>query len=78
MGRFLRFWDTGLPFFAVGREDLFYGYEEDNAPTPALERDAMVAFMDIARRHGLKVLVTDYRWTQSLVDDSYGSSPIFS
>ena len=55
----------------VGREDLFYGYDDDDAATPALERDHMVPFLDIAEKRGVEVLVTDYCSTQSFVDDSY-------
>lgn len=55
----------------VGREDLFYGYEEDNIPTPETDRDYMIAFMDQAEDNGVEVLVTDYCWTHSYVDDSY-------
>ncbi|MEA1985157.1 MAG: endo alpha-1,4 polygalactosaminidase [Euryarchaeota archaeon] len=58
----------------IGREDLFYGYEEDNVATPVHERDHMRYFMDIARNNGLTVLVTDYCSTPSLMDDSYSSS----
>lgn len=55
----------------VGREDLFYGYNEDNVATPESERDYMIGFMDIAENNGIEVLVTDYCWTESYVDDSY-------
>ncbi len=55
----------------VGREDLFYGYDDDDAATPALEGDHMVSFLDIAEKSGIEVLVTDYCSTQSFVDDSY-------
>lgn len=55
----------------VGREDLRYGYDDDNVATPKSVRDEMVVFMDLAENHGVEVLVTDYCWTQSLVDDSY-------
>ncbi|MHC1575716.1 MAG: endo alpha-1,4 polygalactosaminidase [Methanosarcinaceae archaeon] len=55
----------------IGREDLFYGYEMDNAATPITERDHMISFMDIAMDMGLVVLVTDYCSTPSLMDDSY-------
>lgn len=58
----------------VGREDLFYGYSEDNVATAAAERDTILAFMDIAEANGVEVLVTDYCWTQSLVDDSYSQN----
>lgn len=55
----------------VGREDLFYGYEEDNIPTPESERNYMLAFMDLAEKNGKEVLVTDYCWTKLFVDNSY-------
>ncbi len=58
----------------IGREDLFYGYEEDNLATPENEKEDMLAFMDIAENHGIEVLVTDYCHTQSFVDDSYTQS----
>ena len=55
----------------VGREDLFYGYDEDDVATPLLELEHMVSFMDIAEKSGVEVLVTDYCSTHSLVDRSY-------
>lgn len=55
----------------TGREDLFYGYDEDNVPTPAAESEYMVAFLDIAEDEHIEALVTDYCWTPSYVDDSY-------
>lgn len=58
----------------VGREDLFYGYNTDNVATPAAERDYMLGFMDLAEDNDVEVLVTDYCWTQSYMDDSYDQS----
>lgn len=55
----------------VGREDLFFGYDEDNAPTPAEDRDYMISYMDLAVAQGLAVLVTDYCSTPTYMDDSY-------
>ena len=55
----------------VGREDLFYGYDEDDVATPSLELEHMVSFMDIAEKSGVEVLVTDYCSIHSLVDRSY-------
>ncbi len=55
----------------VGREDLFYGYNEDNVATPPEERDYMIAFLERAENEGVEALVTDYCWTPSYVDDSY-------
>ncbi len=58
----------------IGREDLFYGYNNDDEATPASERDYMIAFLDIAEANGIEVLVTDYCTTTSFVDDSYAQS----
>ncbi len=55
----------------IGRENLFYGYEADNIPTPANERDWMIHFMNLAETNNVEVLVTDYCSTRSFVDDSY-------
>lgn len=55
----------------MGREDLFYGYTGDDIPTPEPETNAMLEFLDLAERSGIQVLVTDYCWTQSRVNDSY-------
>lgn len=55
----------------IGREDLFYGYDDDNRATPVSERDAMISFMDIAESSGIEVLATDYCSTETLMDDSY-------
>jgi len=58
----------------IGREDLFYGYNEDNVATPDSERNYLLGFMDLAEKNGVEVLVTDYCWTPSFVDDSYSKS----
>ncbi|MFQ5795845.1 MAG: hypothetical protein ACE5JP_12435 [Candidatus Bipolaricaulia bacterium] len=73
--------ETGSPAMAylnaidgVGREDLFYGYTDDNVPTPVDERNYMIAFMDIAENHGVEVLVTDYSWSHTYMDNSYAQN----
>lgn len=58
----------------VGREDLFYGYDDDNTATPQNERDAMLAFMELAEANGVQALITDYCWDQSYMSDSYASN----
>ena len=58
----------------VGREDLYYGYDNDNEATPTVERDYMIEFLDVAEAQGVEVLVTDYCWTKSYVDNSYSWS----
>lgn len=72
---------TGIPaadyisaIDGIGREDLFYGYENDNVPTPEADRNDMLSFMDIAKSNGIQVLVTDYCSTQELIDDSYSQN----
>ena len=55
----------------VGREDIFYGYENDNTPTPESEQNEMIGFMDIAENNNIQVLTTDYCSTQSFMLDSY-------
>ena len=55
----------------LGREDLFYGYENDNTPTPESEQNEMIGFMDIAENNNIQVMATDYCWTESFMLDSY-------
>lgn len=55
----------------VGREDLFYGYDKDNKPTPEEEKNYMMAFLDICEQYGIEVLTTDYCSSYDKVDDSY-------
>ena len=54
-----------------GREDLFYGYEEDNVATPEGESAYMIEFLDRCETVGVEVLVTDYCSTPAFMDDSY-------
>ncbi|KPK87734.1 MAG: hypothetical protein AMS27_01615 [Bacteroides sp. SM23_62_1] len=57
-----------------GREDLFYGYDDDNKATPAVETDYMADFLDIASEFDVIILVTDYCSTPSKMDDSYSKN----
>ena len=59
---------------AVGREDFLYGYDKDDEPTSQEDRDYMKWFLDMARQHGLRVLVTDYCSTAAKMDDSYATN----
>ena len=54
-----------------GREDLFYGYDDDNKATPGVETEYMADFLDIANEYGVVILVTDYCSAPSKMDDSY-------
>ncbi len=60
----------------IGREDLFFGYEQDNKPTPANERNEMIKFLNIAKNRNLKILVTDYCSTHENIDISYSQNAI--
>jgi cysteinyl-tRNA synthetase len=62
----------------VGQEDLFYGYESDNIATKATSSNYMIKFLDLAKRNGKAVLVTDYCSTPSKMDDSYIKNQAFS
>lgn len=55
----------------VGREDLFYGYTEDNMLTSKYDLDYMMNYLNVAKDNGLTVLVTDYCYSHSKMDDSY-------
>jgi cysteinyl-tRNA synthetase len=54
----------------IGREELFYGYEEDDMPTSVKVRQRLLPFMDRAHDAGEVVLVTDYCSRQGFVWDS--------
>jgi len=58
----------------VGREDLYYGYDEDNKATSQVDISYMINFLNVAKKHNVEVLVTDYCWTQSKMDDSYAKN----
>lgn len=58
----------------VGREDLFYGYDNDDEATPTADRNEMITYMDIAKTQGVMPLVTDYVSTTAKVDDSYSQN----
>lgn len=59
---------------AVGREDLFYGYTDDDKATPAEDRDFLISFCDIAKENGKLVMVTDYCSTHTKMNDSYAQN----
>ena len=57
-----------------GREDLFYGYDDDNQATPSVETEYMTDFLDLAKEFGVIILTTDYCSTSSKMDDSYSKN----
>ena len=58
----------------IGREDLLYGYYEDNAATPLDDREFMLSSMDIYLEYGKSVLVIDYCSSADKVQDSYDTN----
>lgn len=57
-----------------GREDLFYGYDDDNTPTPSDPGDAMRAMMDLAEANDVRALIIDYCSTHAFIDNSYAQN----
>lgn len=55
----------------VGREDFFYGYDEDDKPTPKVETDYMMVFLDLCEENDIEVMVTDYCFSHEKMDISY-------
>lgn len=55
---------------AVGREDLFYGYVNDNERTPADAEAYMIPYLTLAVASGLEVLTIDYCSSSDKMDDS--------
>lgn len=53
-----------------GQEDLNYGYDNDNQPTAKEDADYLRSFLDMAHHQQKTILVTDYVWTPSKVDDA--------
>jgi cysteinyl-tRNA synthetase len=57
-----------------GQEDLFYGYIENDEPTPESSTDYLRTFLDKSHDAGNVILVTDYCYTHSNMDDSYAKN----
>ena len=54
-----------------GREDLFFGYEDDDRPTPYRERQHLFELCRLFAGAGKTVLVTDYCSSPANIDESY-------
>lgn len=54
-----------------GQEDLFFGYDNDDNPTPTDETLYLQTFLDISHTTGNTILVTDYCSTPANMDESY-------
>jgi cysteinyl-tRNA synthetase len=55
----------------IGREDLNYGYNQDDEATPESIQSDYTQFLTLAESQGVEVLVTDYCFTQENVQSSY-------
>ncbi|MCW9708679.1 endo alpha-1,4 polygalactosaminidase [Fodinibius salsisoli] len=55
----------------LAREDLFFGYEQDNKATPKNERLYMQSFLDEAKKAGKPILTIDYAWSPKKIDRSF-------
>jgi cysteinyl-tRNA synthetase len=53
------------------REDVFYGYRNDNQATPLADRNYLLGWLRRAEAEGVEVLVADYCSTSSRMTDSY-------
>ncbi|MCB9208212.1 MAG: endo alpha-1,4 polygalactosaminidase [Ignavibacteriales bacterium] len=56
---------------ATGREDLFYGYVEDNVETPEEDKNYLIDLCKIFEENNVKVLAIDYCSTHTKMDNSY-------
>jgi cysteinyl-tRNA synthetase len=54
-----------------GQEDLFYGYDHDDRPTPDKENQYLRSFLEKSKNAGNVILVTDYCFSHDNMDDSY-------
>ena len=54
-----------------GQEDLFYGYENDNEPTPFSVTDDLLAYLHRSQQSGNHILVTDYCSQDAFVADAH-------
>jgi len=56
---------------ATGREDMFYGYNNDDEATPEEDKQYMLDLCLLFEQNGVEVLTTDYCSTPSKMDNSY-------
>ncbi|MBU1878269.1 MAG: endo alpha-1,4 polygalactosaminidase, partial [Chloroflexi bacterium] len=58
----------------IGQEDIYYGYNADNQPTPPAVTAEMEGYLDVFKAAGKLVLTVDYATTPAHVDDAYAKS----
>jgi cysteinyl-tRNA synthetase len=54
-----------------GQEDLLYGYNKDNQPSPASETEYLKNYLNLSKAAGNTILVTDYCSDKSKMENSY-------
>lgn len=59
---------------ACGQEDLFYGYDDDDIPTGTEDNEYLTSLLDLSKSTGNVILVTDYCYSHSKMDDSYAKN----
>lgn len=55
----------------IGREDVYFGYEKDNVPTPKKVNEYLKNWLDVYKQNGKSVLVIDYCKGKENTDFSY-------
>ncbi len=58
----------------IGQEDIYYGYDDDDAMTPPEVTAAVEADLNVFRDAGKLVLTVDYATTPAHIDDAYSKS----
>ncbi len=58
----------------IGQEDIYYGYEDDDQPTPPAVTAQLERHLDVFKNAGKRVLTIDYATTPAHVDDAYAKS----
>ncbi len=58
----------------IGQEDIYYGYEGDDLPTPPPVTAELEGYLDLFRDAGKLVLTVDYAQVPAHVDDAYARS----
>lgn len=73
--------DSGQPNVAYlnaidanGQEDLFFGYNADDQATPDQENAYLITFLNMSKKAGNTILVTDYCSTTAKVVSSYSQN----
>ena len=56
---------------AAGREDIYYGYVEDNFETPEDDKNYLIDLCNIFEENNVEILAIDYCSTHSKMDNSY-------